>query len=639
MKNIINKIFILIFTVSSLLGVSEAGAVWLLINPGAAAQGTGEAQVARASDAYATYYNPAGLAFLNGQNVALQHVNWLPNLTSDIFYDFISFSNSRNGVGFGGHIIYINLGEQTKTNETGQELGTFQSYDICLTGSYGTKLNSSTAVGFNFKIYHQKLAEDTTVGEAGKPYSTDAAFDISYLKKFGKSLQHSFGLLVQNIGPPVAFIDAEQADPAPTNMKFGIYSRLYQDDNNSLHLMFDANKLLVATYTEMDWNGDGKIGNGFTEEQNEECRLNSSQDGCNGWTSPSSDENDEYAHSDEWYQSVYTSWLNDWYYGGDYNKSKPGSFLSAGDIDIGYSDKDAIIGGFVPVPFAFEVPGNQFPGIGIPGGEEIFVPNYDGFCLDSEVDCYFTQTAEDGDQFDYEFVELITEQNDSYLDQWQNGSLSENQNIWIDLPHDGLNTESFCENSDLGEDACIAANQWRYGDTNFGGVSEYDRSTNSYNSSSINQYLVSNSLGTYNSETFIWSENGANAYCDNSWGTQDEKHYLCYLDVAYGGEYSFAENEYGAYNVWGYREKGSGDNRKFSDEFKEMIYNLGLEWWYTDNFVMRLGYIHDDEGEVKQPTFGAGVHFDGYGFDFGYTAGADTDARSNTMFFSLALNL
>ena len=48
-----------------------------------------------------------------------------------------------------------------------------------------------------------------------------------YLKKFGKSLQHSFGLLVQNIGPPVAFIDAEQADPAPTNMKFGIYSRLY----------------------------------------------------------------------------------------------------------------------------------------------------------------------------------------------------------------------------------------------------------------------------------------------------------------------------------------------------------------------------------------------------------------------------
>ena len=273
--------------------------------------------------------------------------------------------------------------------------------------------------------------------------------------------------------------------------------------------MFDANKLLVATYTEMDWNGDGKIGNGFTEEQNEECRLNPTQDGCNGWTSPSSDENDEYAHSDEWYQSVYTSWLNDWYYGGDYNKSKPGSFLSAGDIDIGYSDKDARIGGFVPVPFAFEVPGSQFPGIGIPGGEEIFVPNYDGFCLDNEVDCYFTQTSEDGDQFDYEMVELITEENNFYLDQWQNGSLTENQNIWIDIPHDGLNTDSKCSNAEftsldecsngvpIGEDddgntiyeEGLEPGNWVYGDTNFGGVSEYDRSANSYNSSSINQYL------------------------------------------------------------------------------------------------------------------------------------------------------
>ena len=88
-------------------------------------QGTGEAQVARASDAYATYYNPAGLAFLKVK-MLLYNMNWLPNLTSDIFYDFISFSNSRNGVGFGGHIIYINLGEQTKTNETGQELGHFK---------------------------------------------------------------------------------------------------------------------------------------------------------------------------------------------------------------------------------------------------------------------------------------------------------------------------------------------------------------------------------------------------------------------------------------------------------------------------------------------------------------------------------
>ena len=41
-------------------------AIFLLISPGAGPQGSGEAQVAKADDAYASYYNPAGLGFLKG---------------------------------------------------------------------------------------------------------------------------------------------------------------------------------------------------------------------------------------------------------------------------------------------------------------------------------------------------------------------------------------------------------------------------------------------------------------------------------------------------------------------------------------------------------------------------------------------
>ena len=74
--------------------VGEAGAIFLLINPGSSAAGTGEAQVAKANDAYATYYNPAGLGFLDDSEVVLQHVNWLPNLADDIFYDFVAYSTT-----------------------------------------------------------------------------------------------------------------------------------------------------------------------------------------------------------------------------------------------------------------------------------------------------------------------------------------------------------------------------------------------------------------------------------------------------------------------------------------------------------------------------------------------------------------
>ena len=47
----------------SLTAQSEAGAIFLLIAPGARAGGMGEAQVAVANDAYASYWNPAGLDF------------------------------------------------------------------------------------------------------------------------------------------------------------------------------------------------------------------------------------------------------------------------------------------------------------------------------------------------------------------------------------------------------------------------------------------------------------------------------------------------------------------------------------------------------------------------------------------------
>jgi len=86
-------------------------------------------------------------------------------------------------------------------------------------------------------------------------------------------------------------------------------------------------------------------------------------------------------------------------------------------------------------------------------------------------------------------------------------------------------------------------------------------------------------------------------------------------------------------------EKGSGDNRSFKQELKEMVYNVGIEYWYTDAFALRAGYIHDFEGKIFNPTFGAGIRLLQYGFDFGYTAGEQGHPRANTMFFSVNIKL
>ena len=92
---------------TSIFAQSEAGAIFLLIAPGARAGGMGEAQVAVADDAYASYWNPAGLGFLDGTELAMMHVNWLPGLADDLYYEFLAFRRHYPTLGtIGGHIIF-----------------------------------------------------------------------------------------------------------------------------------------------------------------------------------------------------------------------------------------------------------------------------------------------------------------------------------------------------------------------------------------------------------------------------------------------------------------------------------------------------------------------------------------------------
>jgi len=533
MKNYFkSSLFILFF--SFIFCVGEAGAIFLLINPGSGPAGAGEAQAGKADDAYASYYNPAGLGFLKGTEVVLQHVNWLPNLVDDVFYDFLGFRHEVPGMGtFGGHVIYLNLGEQTGMDEFGNQTQNWSSYMTALTGSYGTMLSPSQSIGMNFKIFHQKLADGSiaTANETGKPYSTDFAFDVGYMKKFGIRNQHQFGLSIQNIGPPIDFIDAEQADPAPTNMRIGFYTELYKDATNRVHLLLDANKLLVASYSEMDWNGDGIIGDGYA--QGDPASLNNICNDCNS---------EEYSHTDKWYEAIGTAWLDDWYYGGDYD------LFENQVIETGYTpSKDYRIGGYESMLLEFSEHENACTG----GNCTVYIPNYSGFCGDSDnpTVCYD-----------------------------ENGNVTTDGSLvkYIDVPNDGIGD-------------CILDNQgsWSDGDCD------------------------DQNLGQLNYDYEVGAEH----------------------------EQDFDSAEYGIYNAFGDEEKGTGDERDFTTELQEMIYNLGIEYWYTQNVAFRLGFIYDQEGNVKNPTLGIGVKFDKYGFDFGYTSGSDTDARSNTMFFSLSLGI
>lgn len=292
---------------------STASAIFLLIAPGASAGGAGEAQVAAATDAYASYWNPAALAFLPKRELVYQRAGWLPNLMDDMVYNFIGFRYNLPGVGtFGSHIIYLDLGEQQGMDEQGNPTGEFGSSMAAYAVSFGTKMSPLSSVGFNAKIIHQNLSQFGAGGEEGKGVSTDFAFDISYYRQQLFSSRLDLGLTVSNIGPKIVFIDDEQGDPAPTNLKAGIKWRMVETEYNRVSLLYDMNKLLVASHPSIDHDGNGQIG-GYDSDGNPSSGGEYSEDG--EW---------EQAHNDPWYLALVTSWFDDWHFGGDIDRNGNG---------------------------------------------------------------------------------------------------------------------------------------------------------------------------------------------------------------------------------------------------------------------------------------------------------------------------
>ncbi|PIS27934.1 MAG: hypothetical protein COT43_07935 [Candidatus Marinimicrobia bacterium CG08_land_8_20_14_0_20_45_22] len=319
MKKCFAIIGILISLNAFAFAASEAGAIWLLINPGARPAGMGEAGAAIADDAYASYWNPAGLGFLRGREVALTHTNWLPNLASDIYYDFLGYRQFIPNVGtLGGHVIVMNLGQQQRMDERGNYLGDFTSYMMAITGSYGTALTRRSSIGVSIKMVYQHLTDQGAGAEKGKGYSTTFCFDVGYLKKQFLLKNMTFGASIVNIGPKISFIDVNQADPSPTNLKMGL-SYTFGNEFNKITIAYDINKLLVAAYPERDLDGDERVG--YYNE-------NGNYTGASG--EYNKDGQREVGYTDEWYKGIFTSWIDDWLLVGDSENDGIGKDIGGG---------------------------------------------------------------------------------------------------------------------------------------------------------------------------------------------------------------------------------------------------------------------------------------------------------------------
>jgi len=80
----------------------------------------------------------------------------------------------------------------------------------------------------------------------------------------------------------------------------------------------------------------------------------------------------------------------------------------------------------------------------------------------------------------------------------------------------------------------------------------------------------------------------------------------------------------------------------FEEEMKEIMYSVGLEYWYRNQFAMRAGYFHESESKGNRQYFGAGIglKLNMFFIDFSYlisTSGRN-NPLANTMRFTLGFN-
>jgi len=223
----------------------QATALFLRIPPSARAWGLGRSFVGLSDDIGSAYYNPSGLVNIEKSQMMLMYAPWLRQFIDDLHYSYLAWASNLKDIGHvAAHFTYLSLGRQEGTDEFGNPTGTFSSYELAFAISYGTYLSRDIALGGTFKYIHSHLANQGAGAEKGSGVGKSFAFDVGITYKVTHRMK--LGASIVNIGPNMAYIDADQADPLPRALKIGIGYDIVNSQYYKLTAVFDSDIDLVG---------------------------------------------------------------------------------------------------------------------------------------------------------------------------------------------------------------------------------------------------------------------------------------------------------------------------------------------------------------------------------------------------------
>ncbi|MCE3259815.1 MAG: hypothetical protein K0S12_1456 [Bacteroidetes bacterium] len=225
---------------------------FLLISPDSKQGGMGDVGAATDPDVNSVHWNGSKLAFAEKQfGVGFTVTPWLRLLVPDInLYYLAGYGKLNKNQAVAASLRYFSLGNIELTNATGVKTGDFKPNEFAVDVAFSQKLSDRFALGIATRYINSSISRVFFNGSSGNAAST-VAVDLSMYfrsKKFDmgdKKGTATAGLAFTNIGAKIKYSNDQNF--IPMNMRLGGGLKTHMDDNNTIGVYLDFNKLLVPT--------------------------------------------------------------------------------------------------------------------------------------------------------------------------------------------------------------------------------------------------------------------------------------------------------------------------------------------------------------------------------------------------------
>ena len=241
--------------------VAQSGMQYLKIGVDARMVGRGEAGISAVQGISAIFWNPAGLADLDGKEVYFSHNSWIADISMDAAAVGMSFNNIGT---FAISAIWMNYGKLKATSVAGTvsgstqlgyvDEGTFTPSDLAIGLAYSKRISEQFSVGGQIRYLYENYGHNVVVTTTGQNEDVNnivkaVTFDLGTLYYPGyKSL--AFAMSIQNFSTDIKY--EEESFGAPLTFKLGISMNMLDvfEENPTSKLLLAIDAIHPRDYTE-----------------------------------------------------------------------------------------------------------------------------------------------------------------------------------------------------------------------------------------------------------------------------------------------------------------------------------------------------------------------------------------------------